>query len=347
MKCTKLCLYICLMSLLFSGCSHQTSAPVESTEEETVPLAEEKRIGICVYQYEDTFMKLYREDLKTFFKEVPDTSVVMADAKGDAARQLLQIKTYIEQGYDGLIINLVRPEDACEITDLCAEADIPVVFINREPPEEEQQRWKKEKLRACYIGADARQAGRFQGEIILDLSDQGDRNGDGVVTYAMIKGDGKTLDSYYRTNDPGKVLQEAGINVSEVFSWPGNWKEEDAYEAAAIALKNYGRRIEVMFCNNDAMALGAARAIREVGLKPGKDVYLVGVDALDEAVSMVKSGEMTGTVLNDHTSQAKKAAEVMMAFVNGNKADISYLVDYLKITGISDYPVTYSKSKVE
>ncbi len=35
--------------------------------------------------------------------------------------------------------------------------------------------------------------------------------------------------------------------------------------------------------------------------KPEKDIYLVGVDALEETVQYIKEGKVTGTVLNDHT----------------------------------------------
>ena len=48
------------------------------------------------------------------------------------------------------------------------------------------------------------------------------------------------------------------------------------------------------------MALGAQTAIEAAGRKVGEDIYLVGVDALPEAIDLIKEGNMTGTVLNDH-----------------------------------------------
>ena len=62
-------------------------------------------------------------------------------------------------------------------------------------------------------------------------------------------------------------------------------------------------QIEVVFCNNDGMAL-ALLALRDAGRTVGVDVYLLGVDALDECQEMVKEGTMTGTVLNDHIGQS-------------------------------------------
>ena len=56
------------------------------------------------------------------------------------------------------------------------------------------------------------------------------------------------------------------------------------------------------------MALGALQAIESAGRTVGEDIYLVGVDALSEALEDVLAGTMTGTVFNDHFSQSHSAA---------------------------------------
>ena len=79
------------------------------------------------------------------------------------------------------------------------------------------------------------------------------------------------------------------------------------------------------------MALAAAAAIEAAGRKVGEDIYLLGVDALDECQEMVKAGTMTGTVLNDHIGQSHKAVDVTVAALNGEAIDNYYWVDYLKV----------------
>ena len=51
----------------------------------------------------------------------------------------------------------------------------------------------------CYVGADARQSGTMQGEIVRDLPNHGDINGDGKVSYIMIEGE--LVENYYRVDD--------------------------------------------------------------------------------------------------------------------------------------------------
>ena len=103
-------------------------------------------------------------------------------------------------------------------------------------------------------------------------------------------------------------------------------------ELAANALTKFGDEVEVIFCNNDAMALGAAAAITAAGRTVGEDIYLLGVDALDECVEMVNNGEMTGTVLNDHIGQSHTAVDVAVKALKGEPIDNYYWVDYVKVT---------------
>ena len=77
--------------------------------------------------------------------------------------------------------------------------------------------------------------------------------------------------------------------------------------------------------------MGAATAIQTAGRKVGEDIYLLGVDALEEAVQLVKDGEMTGTVLNDHIGQSHAAVDVAVKLLNGEDIDNYYWVDYVKV----------------
>ena len=80
------------------------------------------------------------------------------------------------------------------------------------------------------------------------------------------------------------------------------------------------------------MALGAAAAIEAAGRVVGEDIYLLGVDALDECQEMVANGTMTGTVLNDHIGQSHAAVDAAVAALNGEALENYYWVDYVKVT---------------
>jgi methyl-galactoside transport system substrate-binding protein len=296
-------------------------------------------VGVAIYQFNDNFMTLYRNEIEAYFKTLEtDTvkyNVQIVDGKNDMAEQSNQVDSFITQGMDVIILNLVQTSSADAIIDKVVGAGIPCVLINREPlgdNGDESYAGILDNPTVCYVGADARQSGTYQGEIVAELPDKGDINGDGKVSYLMIEGDPENPDAQYRTQYSIKALEDAGITVEKIDDQIGNWDQKKGQEICSTALAQYGDAIEVVFCNNDAMALGAYAAITDAGRTVGTDIYLLGVDALDECVEMVNNGQMTGTVLNDAVGQSHKAVDVAVQLLNGEAIENYYWVDYVKVT---------------
>ena len=285
-------------------------------------------VGVCIYQFADNFMTLYRTDLEEYLKD-KGYAVTIVDGKNDQNTQTEQINTFLQQGVDVLVINPVQTTSAQTIVDTVKPSETPIVFINREPDKSVLDSYAD---KCCYVGADARQSGTYQGELILETETQGDINGDGKITYIMCKGDPENIDAQYRTEYSIKALTDEGKEVECLYEYLDNWDQTTAQQDVANALSQYGDKIEVVFCNNDAMALGALQSIQQANRTVGKDIYLVGVDALAEAVQDVLDGNMTGTVLNDDVGQATAAAEATKLYVEGSKVEQYYWVDYVKVT---------------
>ena len=295
----------------------------------------DKKVGISIYKFDDNFMTLYRTELERYMVEelgFKKENITIQDGKGDQAEQTNQIQNFIASGVDVMILNLVQSSSAPQVTDMCKDAGIPVVYINREPDATEEERWASEGLSATYVGADARQSGTFQGEEIVETANKGDINGDGKVSYIMVQGDPENVDAQYRTEFSVKALTDAGIEVEELLLQRGDWDQAKGQQIVQDALTQFGDKIEVVFCNNDAMALGALQAIDAAGRKVNEDIYLVGVDALTECVQNVVDGKMTGTVFNDHFGQAQTAADMAVKYLNGEAVDPVNMVDYVKVT---------------
>ena len=349
-----------MMALSLAGCGGNssttatTAAATEAAKETTAAATEaakeaattaaaaaattdvaDKKVGISIYKFDDNFMTLYRTELVRYLTEdlgFKAENVVVQDGKGDQAEQTNQIQNFIASGVDVMILNLVQASSAPQVTDMCKDAGIPVVYINREPDATEEERWESEGLNATYVGCDARQSGTYQGEEILETANKGDINGDGKVSYIMIQGDPENVDAQYRTEFSVKALTDAGMEVEELLKQRGDWDQAKAQQIAQDALNQYGDKIEVIFCNNDAMALGALQAIEAAGRKVNEDIYLVGVDALTEAVQNVIDGKQTGTVFNNHFAQAQAASDIAVKFLSGEKVDAVNMVNYEKVT---------------
>ena len=327
-----------MLVLSLVACGSKTSSSASSGASDASG-AKKIKVGVSIYKFDDAFMTLYREEIDKYFKSLNNANVTyevsIQDGKGDQAEQTNQITNFIAQGYDVLILNLVQSTSARTVMEQCAAAGIPTVFINREPSEEDMNAFASGNFagKYTYVGADARQSGRFQGELIADLSNKGDLNGDGKLQYVMIEGDPENVDAQYRTEfSISQYKEKSGNDVEKLDDQIGNWARAEGQRLAANALTQYGNQIEVIFCNNDDMALGAKVAIEDAGRKINEDIYLVGVDALAEAVDAVMSGQMTGTVLNDHIGQSHTAVDCAVKAANGEKLDKYYWVDYVKVT---------------
>ena len=340
MKKTLALILALVMVFALAACGQQAAAPAAAPAE-----AKTYKVGVAIYQFDDNFMTLYRNELQDYFKTLEtDTvkyDVTVVDGKNDMAEQNNQIDNFITQGMDAIILNLVQTSSAEAAIDKIVAAGIPCILINREPlgdNGDESYPGILNNATVCYVGADARQSGTFQGEIIRDLPNHGDINGDGKVSYIMIEGDPENVDAQYRTEFSVKALKDAGIEVECLDDQIGNWAQAKGQEICANDLSQFGDKIEVVFCNNDGMALGAFAAITAAGRTVGKDIYLVGVDALPECVEMINEGTMTGTVLNDHVGQSHAAVDVTVKALKGEAIDNYYWVDYVKVTNDAAAP---------
>ena len=196
----------------------------------------DKKVGVCIYQFSDNFMTLFRTELENYLVEkgFSKDNITIVDGANDQATQTGQIDNFITEGVDVLIINPVNSSSAATITDKVVAAGIPLVYINREPDEEEQKRWSDNNWDVTYVGCDARQSGTFQGEMISDLGlDTVDLNGNGKIDYVMVEGDPDKLArvfdnllrnavaySYRGTNIDVRAYGE-GVAVVIVFSNQG------------------------------------------------------------------------------------------------------------------------------
>jgi ABC-type sugar transport system substrate-binding protein len=83
------------------------------------------------------------------------------------------------------------------------------------------------------------------------------------------------------------------------------------------AIRSYGAKIDLVYALNDAMALGALKALREAGL--GK-VMVVGVDGQKEAYhEIAKGGQFKATVVNNLAEITRKAVDLLLEYLVSGK----------------------------
>ena len=229
-----------IMVLSLVACGNKAAATTETAEGGNT-----YKVGVAIYQFTDNFMTLYRNEIESYFKEIEKETgdkyeLTIVDSKNDMSEQSNQVDNFITQGMDAIILNLVQTSSADAMVDKVVAAGIPLILINREPLGDDGDYSYKgitENANVCYVGADARQSGTYQGEIIRDLPDNGDINGDGKVSYIMIEGDPENVDAQYRTEFSIKALTDAQLAVECLDDQVGNWDQTKGME---MLIKNGG-----------------------------------------------------------------------------------------------------------
>ncbi|MBL4798117.1 MAG: ABC transporter substrate-binding protein [Oleispira sp.] len=113
------------------------------------------------------------------------------------------------------------------------------------------------------------------------------------IPLLTLAGDNNTPASQSRLEGLDRALNEFP-QLKEQRRISVNWSEDEAYKRTRLWLAS-GEHLGAVWAANDAIALGAIKAIREVGLKPGKDVKIAGVNWTEEGIQYVMNGEMTLT----------------------------------------------------
>jgi hypothetical protein len=144
-----------------------------------------------------------------------------------------------------------------------------------------------------YLGQivpDDVEAGRVLAQILTDAArTRGLVDGAGKIQVGAIAGE-HTQAGNSRFRGLQTVVREHPDIVQAGFQY-GTWEEQPAKEAAALMLRS-APEIRVLWCANDAMALGALAAAVEAGRQPGKDILIGGVDLMDRALAEVAAGRL-------------------------------------------------------
>lgn len=263
-------------------------------------------------------MSAVRKAIEKEGAQYKDVELLMNDSQNDQSKQNDQIDVLISKGVKALAINLVDPAAAPVVIEKAKEAEIPVVFYNKEPSKEALASYDK----AYYVGTDSKESGIIQGDIIAKqwkAHPEWDLNKDGVIDYVLLKGEPGHPDAEARTTYVTKTLDETHkIKTNPLNVDTAMWDTAMAKDKADAWLSGpNGAKIEVVIANNDAMAMGAVEALKAHG---NTKTPVFGVDALPEALAMVDAGTMAGTVLNDANNQAKATFDLAKNLAEGKAA---------------------------
>lgn len=292
----------------------------------------EADVHVFYYTYSDPYITSVRAELSKALDGM-NISYQDYDSNSNQTTQTEQVQTAITKGAKVIVVNIVNTgsDDASGgIVSLAKNANIPVIFFNREVSDEIVKSYDK----CVFVGTDAAEAGHLQGEMIGEYVknnfEKVDLNGDGKISYILFKGEEGNNEAIYRTKyaveDANKILKDNSLPELEFYDntnankyhvdQQGKWSAQAANEYMTTALTAFNdankNMIELVICNNDGMAEGAISALSSAGYNTGGDKFVpvFGVDATDSAKQLISEKKMIGTIKQDSVGMAEALAHL-------------------------------------
>ena len=218
-------------------------------------------------------------------------------------KQVEDVKQAKADGYSAIIIRPVDPTTALQLE--VAADGLPIIFLNNMP---DKSRLVANKY--IYVGSNEEQAGKCKVEYVLKkLGNPSTMN---VVILEGEKGHSGTIG---RTSAVKNTLKDAGVKANYVFVDYANWSDTEAETKMNLFFKT-GQSCDAIFSNNDTMALGACKALKDQGSDPAS-IPVTGVDATADGCASIAAGEMAFIVFQDAEGQGKAGVAAAAALAKG------------------------------
>jgi len=252
------------------------------------------------------------EAIVEYAKTKPGVKLVMVDAQSDVQKQFSQVEYFVAQKVDAIILNPCELEASTPAVDYVKAAKIPLVLVNQ----------VTKSAGDSYIGSNDFEAGRIAMEAIAKkLNGQG-----GVLMIHGIMG------------TSAQLQREAGAR--EVFAkYPGlklidqqtaSWDRAKAMALTENWIQAHKGKFQAIFAHNDEMAMGALLALERASIK--KDVTVIGIDAIAQALTAVKEGRLDATVFQDAVGQGRGSVDAALLLARKQPCPKENLIPFQLVT---------------
>lgn len=209
----------------------------------------------------------------------------ITNAEGDTEQQISDVESLIAQGCNVMVIVPIDADAIQPALDACNDKGIPVIIKAR--------------------GANAEAGVDYVASVMSDFVWQGYNAGTWIesklkdrkepINVVEIQGVIGGTDVRDRSQGFHNAAEEFG-NMEFIAQQSANWSRSEAQEVTQNILQSQGDKVDVIFCHNDEMALGASLAVQAAGYEINKDIYICGIDGMKEALQAVRNDKLSVSV---------------------------------------------------
>ncbi len=217
-----------------------------------------------------------------------------SDAQQKQENQISAIRSYIAQKVDVIAFSPVVETGWDAVLQEAKDAGIPVVLTDRAVEMEGGK--KAEDYYVTFLGSDFRLEGERAAQYLLDNAAKLFPGKKEINIYELEGTVGSAPAIDRKEGFDKKIVTSTDIKFNIVKSQSGNFTRAEGQQVAESWLKSDAGKMDVLFCHNDDMGLGAIQAIEAAGKKPGKDIIIVGIDGVKGAFEAMAAGKYNCTV---------------------------------------------------
>lgn len=207
-----------------------------------------------------------------------------ADAQQKQENQIKAIRSFIAQKVDVIAFSPVVETGWETVLKEAKAAKIPVILTDR------SVNVKDDSLYVTFMGSDFVEEGKRAAIWLM-----GYLHTDKTVNIVELQGTTGSAPALDRQAG-FKAILSTFPNYKIIRTQTGDFTRAKGKEVMEAFLKDVGKDINVLYAHNDDMAIGAIQAIEEFGLKPGKDIIIISIDAVKGAFQAMKDGKLNVSV---------------------------------------------------
>lgn len=288
-------------------------------------------IGVSMQSFDNNFQTLLRQGLDARASQASGVNLQIEDAQTDISKQRSQVDNFIASGVDAIIMTLADTSAAPGISEAAEKAGIPLVYLNLEPDNVGTLPEKQ-----AYVGSKETDAGRLGGEAACSLLKEKSK-ADNAQVYILM-GDLAHQASRDRTASFKTALTSGdckGVTIADEQS--AAWARTNAMDMTTNWI-TAGQPIDVVFANNDEMAIGAIQALKAAGVSMD-DVIVIGIDATQDGLASMAAGDLDATVFQNAKGQSASAVDAAVALSRGDAVEKQVMVPFELVTpkNMADY----------
>ena len=300
-------LLVMLLSLcVFVACDN---AGTDTSGGTAVGVEGDLKIGLSMQTQSAPYFVAQAEAFKAAC-EAKGYGITVVDANGDVTKQQQDIEDLVAQGCNVIVVNPVDATGTVAAVNNTMAQGIPVFIMDNSIDASanyismvQSDNFAIGTMLGDWLGAqfgiaDEIRIGFLSGNVGNQLGT--------ARRIGVIKG----LTEY-------QLVEHNKTNFRVLTQFWGGWNKADG-QAAAEDMLQAAPDINVLFAENDSMALGALAVINELGRD---DIIIIGFDGEQEALNLIAEGGAYGaTGFNDPSACAKKTLETIELYVNSGSA---------------------------